>query len=314
MSDNDDFWNIALSEPLQEFGNKKQQQEEEENDESSSSSFDVSQSKAKLYRLPTTDITLKLQSLPSANGVWSPLGADAWYASAVLASLLLSRRDLCGGSNKKKSANNNNCVILELGSGAVGLSGLACAVALARSNTCKKGTVILTDNDPLVLNTLRANVEHNMERICSLSGNDGNNINNNNNNNNNIEILVRNLDWNDGYGDDTASSSSSSTTTTTTVDLVIGSELVYTVETANALCNLLEEMLLESPSIKIWIVQVTDRFGWMDIVVPRLESLQGVTVQSYAISSDIHDLACTMIPMGGTLDRHAYGAFCISKK
>jgi hypothetical protein len=40
-----------------------------------------------------TSTTLRLCPLPSPEGVWSPVGADAWYSSALLASLFLLSDD-----------------------------------------------------------------------------------------------------------------------------------------------------------------------------------------------------------------------------
>ena len=94
------------------------------------------------------------------------------------------------------------------------------------------------------------------------------------------------------------------------VVLVIGSKLVYTQETAEACVQLLLRLRNNHPAVEIWIVQVTDRLGWWDIVVPTLEN-NHVVVKSIPILLQHHEMASTMVPMGGTLDRHVYGAFCI---
>lgn len=287
--DNDDFWNIALSEESVKDAFFQSQDEDVDDKEEDHDSEEISAvAKFTKYHLPTTDVTLRLQSLPSTDGVWSPLGADAWYASALLASLLLTTTNIEDDNN-----DHDDCVVLELGSGAVGLSGLACAVALATQTkqSMTKAKVILTDNDATVLKALQRNVETNREAILALRDKE-------------VQVEVQHLDWKDGFHSLGSS-----------LDLVIGSELVYTKDTAVALCHLLEELLMDNNHrhLKICVVQVTDRFGWLDIVMPRLESIDGVTIRSESISSDIHDLACTMIPMGGTLDRHAYGAVWIQR-
>lgn len=240
------------------------------------------------YRLPTTDIVLNLESLAATDGIWSPLGADAWYASALLASMLLTNE--CSIWQTRNDL--GDFVVLELGSGAVGLSGLACAVALGRRKEGKaRCKVILTDNDLPVLEKLRSNVSRNEEAVLSISDQT-------------MEISVQHLDWNDGCDESLIAA----------VDLVLGSELVYTEETAIACCNLLESLLNTKCGMDIWIVQVTDRYGWLDIVVPRLESVKGVSILPVPISADAHKLASSMMPMGGAMDRYAYGAFCISNK
>ena len=287
--DNDDFWNIALSEESVKDASFQSQDEDVDDEEDYYDSKENSAvAKFTKYHLPTTDVTLRLQSLPSTDGVWSPLGADAWYASALLASLLLTTTTI-----EDDNKDNNDCVVLELGSGAVGLSGLACAVALANQmkKSMTKAKVILTDNDATVLKALQRNVETNREAILALCDT--------------VQVEVQHLDWKDGFHSLGSSP----------LDLVIGSELVYTKDTAIALCHLLEELLMDNnhQRLKICVVQVTDRFGWLDIVLPHLESIDGVIIRSESISSDIHDLACTMIPMGGTLDRHAYGAVWIQR-
>eukprot|EP00980_Cylindrotheca_fusiformis_P014862 scaffold4056_cov115-Cylindrotheca_fusiformis.AAC.6 len=237
------------------------------------------------YRLPSTNIELHLESLPAADGVWSPLGADAWYASALLASMLLTG-EIDIPQNQKRDS-----VLLELGSGAVGLAGLACAVVMGRkkgvASRCK---IILTDNIPSVLETLQSNVSRNQGALLLSSDFEQK-----------VEVEVQHFDWNDGCNMIGAA------------DFVFGSELVYTHETAMACCKVMEEFLNTYPNIRIWVIQITDRYGWLDIVVPQLESLKGVSVATVPIPSDVHDLASTMIARGRTLDREAYGAFFISK-
>ena len=117
------------------------------------------------YKLPTTNNTkstlvLELQSLPENDGILSQVGADAWYSSAILASMMLYQQQpqqqpppteeeednddddpslvssvltkllLLDCDDNNNTIINSTLNILELGSGAVGLSGLACYVAL----------------------------------------------------------------------------------------------------------------------------------------------------------------------------------------
>jgi len=94
------------------------------------------------------------------------------------------------------------------------------------------------------------------------------------------------------------------------VVLVVGSELVYTEETGKACVHLMIRLLQHYPELEIWIVQVADRYGWWDIVVPTLQ-LNDICVDSIPMAPEIHNVAMRMVPMGGALDRHAYQAFCI---
>jgi hypothetical protein len=290
----DEFWEIAM--------------EQQERVESSDDDDDNTEPSRRMrYKLPkhtntnTTTTTLELQPLAAKDGIWIPLGADAWYASALLATMffqyqqddkaessIILTTSLLASNGRRSSP----IKILEIGSGAVGLSGLACAAALRTNDDIQMPwTLTMTDNDPAVLRQLKDNVQHNLPK---LDLNDTNN-----------KIHVESLDWNDD------NVSTSHTTITRDVDLVIGSELVYSDETATACTKLLLRLLRDNPDIRIWIVQVIDRWGWLDIVLPALEA-QGATVTSVPISFQVHEMACTMIPMGGTLDRHAYGAFSIS--
>ncbi|KAL3934143.1 MAG: hypothetical protein SGBAC_010074 [Bacillariaceae sp.] len=301
--EDDDFWKIALEEEPASNREKNGVWDDDDDDDdgNESDSGAIDGFKPVAYRLPTTNVTLHLESLPAADGVWSPLGADAWYASAILASMVLT-------NNVPKILLPSTKTVLELGSGAVGLSGLACAVAMMMTSFprqeeenmdgSRSRRIILTDNDPPVLEKLKWNTKRNQDAILAASTS-SKPID--------LDIKVQHLDWNEKCDESFRNS----------IDLVIGSELVYTQETGEACSRMLEELLLNNSSssssnnnnnnnIDIWVVQVTDRYGWLDVVVPHLESLKGISVDSVPISSDTHALAATMIPMGGTLDRHAY--------
>lgn len=291
QEEDDDFWKIALEEePTSNREKNGVWDDDDDDDESDSDAIDGMRPVA--YRLPITNVTLHLESLPAADGVWSPLGADAWYASALLASMVLT-------NNVPKILLPSTKTVLELGSGAVGLSGLACAVAMMMTRTEEENMdgrrhrrIILTDNDPPVLEKLKWNTQRNQDAILAASTS-SKPID--------LDIQVQHLEWNENCDESFRNS----------IDLVIGSELVYTHETGEACSRMLEELLTNNNNIDIWVVQVTDRYGWLDIVVPHLECLKEVSVDSVPISNDTHALAATMIPMGGTLDRHAYGAFHI---
>jgi predicted nicotinamide N-methyase len=271
-NDLDGFWQIAL-----DSTSERRWRDENDSDEDG----DEDSARISRYLLPTTSITLQAQPLPATDGIWSPVGAVAWYSSALLATILLEEDEEIGSLFPKHC---RKPVILELGSGAVALSGLACAIALGRH--FEQATIILTDNDPPVLDQLKVNVDRNQQHFPK-----------------HVDIQVQSLDWND---------SDSLDSSVLSLDLVIGSELVYTQETATACMDLLVHLLERHPKLKIVIVQVTDRFGWNEIMVPRLESV-GARISQLSLSSETHEVASTMIQYGDTLDVSAYGAFVIEQ-
>jgi hypothetical protein len=121
------------------------------NEDDSDKDGDEDSARINFYRLPTTNITLQVlhlqtQPFPATDGIWSPVGAAAWYSSALLATILLVEDDETGSIFPKHCSRP---VILELGSGAVPLSGSACAIALGRH--FEQATVLLADNNPPVL-------------------------------------------------------------------------------------------------------------------------------------------------------------------
>ena len=279
--DNDEFWSIAMEACSSPF--MLDSDDDYDDDDSQ---------RVVRYPLPNTQIILELQPLAATEGIWSPLGADAWYASALLTSLLLleTKGDNNDSISSMFQSDFDDCVVLELGSGAVGLSGLACAAALAKRPSAS-WKLVLTDNDPPVLDQLRRNVEKNRPKLIPLNDNDAFH-----------QIVVEHLDWNDDCDIDSR------------IRLVIGSELVYTEETALACTKMLLRVLQNNTKVHIWIVQVRERFGWTEICIPKLESHSNILVRSIPIPLEIHDTASSMISMGGTLDRHAYGCYCICKK
>lgn len=318
----DDFWQVALMPRDNEdmLPDWKLYGVDEDDDDVVAKPF--------RYILPTRNlqsqsakIDLVLYPLPAMDGVWSPVGADAWYASALLSSLLmlqvqddtpkpqiterkLSQNPLSSILLKWSNHPRQRPIVLELGSGAVGLSGLVCAHALQEEHyrvAAPKDDlvpniswkVIMTDNDTEVLDQLRKNVDCHR----GLFQRDI------------VSLHVEYLDWGNEKGQECILD-----TEQEEVSLVIGSELVYTRETAQACLRLLLELLERYPRVHIWIVQVTDRFGWQEIVLPALEATGTTAVDQMPLPSDIHDKARTMIPIGGTLDRHAYGNYWIRNK
>lgn len=323
ISEEDPFWQIALNEEFylsRGVALHDRGEDDDDLDGQEGRRDTKNQGKITRYHLPSTPLVLELAPLPADDGVWAPVGADAWYSSALLASMILSggevRNDSFSILPRRTSTSpifrERPFRVLELGSGAVGLSGLACAAALSLlPDQFPLWTVCMTDNQPDVLDQLRANVKANLSRLVLDSGHGAN------------TIVVEPLDWSDDEDDDKQCDSrdipdcpdqrfDECRASMYAADLVIGSELVYTSETGTALVKLLLRLLRRNPSIRIFVVQVVDRYGWSEIVIPALESAEGVHVQSVPISWNVHDMAGSLIQMGGTLDRHAYGAFCIS--
>ena len=288
------------------------------------------QGKITKYQLPNSSVSLELAPIATEDGIWAPVGADAWYASALLTVLIMrevslrkedtdededrifNKRIVATSSNR----NSNNIRVLELGSGAVGLSGIAFAAALAQQETrfpC--WTVTLTDNDKTLLKQLEENVLSNMSSIIPSSDN---------NVSENRSIQVKQLDWDDdddsyfvSSDDDDDDEFESNNKGVLSVDVVIGSELAYTEETANALVKIILKLLGRNPNVQIWIVQVTDRYGWSEIVIPVLESQKNnhIKIEKIPLTCDVHEQASKMIQMGGVGgmgDRFAFGAVCIS--
>ena len=127
-----------------------------------------------------------------------------------------------------------------------------------------------------------------------------------------LSILVESLDWNDDVDNLIGNID---------IDLVIGSELVYSDITANALLKLLKRLLSQNPNIQIWIVQVIDRYGWLDIVLPGLLTMEeescdkndddddgGNTESSNAITTTkrSNKIKVTSIPIPIEIIRHNY--------
>ncbi|KAG7368142.1 lysine methyltransferase [Nitzschia inconspicua] len=302
IDDADSFWDIALMQYPEE------KLEDDGDHDCTINDSEQQGGKVTLYRLPNTSITLELAQLPQEEGVWSPVGCDAWYASALLSCLVLQEAEKAMMSDEFPSGGRCGIFppvhdtsrpfqVLELGSGAKALSGLAAAVALSRlSNRFPSWTVTLTDNQLEVLHQMERNVAANQSKIISAEAS-------------RIiqRINVDYLDWGTNFDEIDPEKQC-----ILNADVVLGSELVYTEETASALIKILLTLLKRNSGVSIWIVQVTDRHGWSEIVLPTLESHPGVIVDTVPLTRELHDTARTLVPMGGALDQYAFGAVKIS--
>jgi predicted nicotinamide N-methyase len=282
-NEQDEFWKVALY--------SRDIFVQSDSDDEGEGDCNVAGNKVSSYELilPERKVSLKLSPLPLTDGIWSPLGANVWYASALLAAMLLQPESRIQKHLDKASDQNISC--LELGSGAVGLSAMALGLMLSQRQGMHR--VCLTDNVAHVLKQLKGNVETNVARIQSEHQQ--------------IALptfSVQMLDWNEGYSSDAFEK----------LHLVVGSELVYTKETAEACASVVRSLLREHPDLLILIVQVTDRDGWNNILLPTLRLDPNTLVEETPTDASLHETASQMIRQGGALDRFDFGACYISRK
>lgn len=242
-------------------------------------------------------VTLKLHSLPTWADSFSPLGADPWYGSALLASLFLCdcRTDI-GSINSvqqhiRSFTRKVPLRVIELGSGAVGLSAFAAALFILRHRAdCESllegiiDEVVLSDNDPEVLEQLKNNT-----KVASAAFDERATVESLKNRVPNMRVHT--LDW----GDD------SHEIDLAPFHLAIGAELVYTLSTAVACVKVVEKLLFCNRDILIVIVQVGNREGWRDTFLPKLEAI-GAFVVTEELPIEIHQQATKYVEQGGTLN------------
>jgi hypothetical protein len=90
---------------------------------------------------------------------------------------------------------------------------------------------------------------------------------------------------------------------------------VYTHDTARACSKIVLALLRDNPDALVFILQVTDRDGWSNVFLPSIRRNDDLVVIEESIqNSDLHDLAASLIPQGGVLDRFAFGACYIFNK
>jgi len=289
-------------------------------------------------------ISFKLVPLPllTEDFQQTPIGARGWYASALLSAMMLISN--CSGSrvtknntdvvddneckyecdsvpkgidllredlkracaNEKKYNSNANNILLELGSGAIGLTGMTMAWIAAqyrldthnqqqpqhqKRQTYLKNKVVLTDYDCDCLAQLERNaigVRQKLREYFYLST--GENINNMNNGYNRVdistdivpEIDVLRLDWNEHdqyqfpilpYSNSTSEQELKNNNlkgNRNNISFVSGAALVYT--EATAVCaDQVSKILQLHPDCVIWVVQ-WPRNGWFDVFRQQLLS------------------------------------------
>jgi hypothetical protein len=299
MSGEDAFWRIALEDHSTHTTGFDNNGYADSDDDALIESSAISTATFTLVSGQCESITLQLSSLRCQDGVWSPVGANAWFSSALLTELLLDPCKQIEQSYAKIKTNvEKPFIVVELGSGAVGLPGIALGWMLSHRGRCK---VVLTDNDALCLKQLHSNVLQCNDLFQKTRGVDFGNL-----------IAVQALDWGEGIEKILVNEAGYPYT----VDLVVGSELVYTPITANALFTVIQSIFQVSSDALVVIVQVTDREGWRNIFLPRLltQSQTPLRVQEKTIPWHVHERANKLFPFGGALDRFDFGVCFISKR
>ena len=345
--DEDEFWQVALEQEDKGFIVGRSDSEDDMTIHSDDNErFESHHARAITYKIPwksaatqdgdaastTAILPLKLSPLPNADGIWSPLGAQAWHASSLLVayalqSTILKSKDDDGQQGEHLTISllskhieswfaaahheHETFTALELGRGAVGLAGIVMGLILAQyasssgddDNTQDRKhqlhmapRVILTDNDTKVVKNLQQNVDKTLSGLLA-------------NNDSSVpmpllpDLQVQHLDW-----DQYQTSDLLQNTKAHSLQLIFGSELVYTGETAKACANIVLELLRANPDALVFILQVTDRDGWTNVFLPTLYQCDHLkAVEETMEHSELHQLAATIIPPGGTLDRFAFG-------
>jgi len=236
------------------------------------------------------------------------------------------REDLkraCAGTNTSKSNNNN--VFLELGSGTIGLAGMAMAwiVAQHERNTKKKqdssnsrNKVVMTDYDHECLEQLERNavgVRRTFREYFSVIACKDDDVADKDNISNRIipDIDVEHLDWNE-YDQDQSPVLPENTNIDddihhNSISFACGAALVYTEDTA-ACVDQVAKILRLHPKSVVWVVQ-WPRGGWFNIfqqelLSPRYKSEDlKIDVQKFGPSSspdmfstEVQQLAQKLMP------------------
>jgi hypothetical protein len=268
--------------------------------------------------------------LPNNEGIWSPLGAQAWYGSAILASMFvhqLQAKELYTSSPPEPwqtMLTPPDCPTitqtwLELGSGAVGLPSWAAALCLTLQSSslsppASTGTLppttasslprhrlILTDNEISVLQQLERNIQYNLHQQRHTLDNASSSL---------LvlpEIAVHLLDWND-------CTPFLQQQNKRPVQIIFGSELVYTPATGQTCAHCILHLLTCFPHAHVVLVQLTDRDGWYsDFHTTVQASKLNIHVKEYPVPWDIDDMARRLVPLGGSLDRFDFAICCISR-
>ena len=253
----------------------------------------------------TASLTLDLIPLPllTEQGDQTPIGARGWYSSAVLSSMLLSGHKVLTRDIMQSSTSKTNRIMIELGSGTLGLCGMTLAWVVAQQQQAQSAAgdndasqttstppshttrVVLTDYDADVLQQLEINSKDADKRLQQYFGNASHNM---------PKIEAAKLDWNE-Y--DKAQQLLDCDDNPSEVTFVCGAALVYCDETANCSYQI-NKILQQSPNAAIWIVQ-WPRKGWFSVLQQQLVNKFRLKVEKFAIDEihpSIHSLARQFMP------------------
>ena len=87
------------------------------------------------------------------------------------------------------------------------------------------------------------------------------------------------------------------------LQLVIGSELVYNVQTARSCAKTIIQFLQANPNVLVIIVNNTNREGWDTTFLPTIYKTLGIRYVLEALkNSHLHNVASNFIRPGGTLN------------
>jgi hypothetical protein len=302
--------------------------------------------------LPSSSNMMHTHNNNNNDTVTHILGANVWFGSAILSAMfqqltIVPVNKECTQENVIQSHlnrfhNNATINVLELGSGAVGLTGIVVGLSISgyiemidvqnqndtdcytRKKQQKKCRMILTDHDPNVIQQLQCNIQSTIVQLQNQFPS------------HTIlpEFIVQDLDWNDDTFVLNANNVETSSDCTSSnighhknieqqqqqcLQLVVGAELVYNNETADACIHIVLQLLQKHFNVLIVLVQLSDRDGWNTIFIPTLLKYQQqaagrqqsslspktsicIKIESSIIQPDIYDLACQLVPPGGTLN------------
>ena len=257
---------------------------------------------------PSSDLILDLIPLPllTEEGEQTPIGARGWYSSAVLSAMLLSghetlHKDLqlfqTGTQNKR-----NKNMMIELGSGALGLGGMTLAWVMAQQKCGPSTKIVMTDYDQDCLKQLEINVEGTRQRLKDYYGGNTEKL---------PEIEAAHLDWNEFQQQQPLlmqtsdeRDSQDSNDSLYSVSFICGAALVYTEATA-ACADQVAKILRMHPQAVVWVVQ-WPRNGWFQVFQMQLQQKHHCKIQKFVPARDIHphihQLAQTLMPPQICLD------------
>jgi len=207
------------------------------------------------------------------------------------------RSELC--PLQQRLTQKGNITALELGSGAIGIAGLSMAWQLAQQT--KGGNdhrIILSDRDDALLRQLKNNISNNLHILQGAEDNHASTV----------ECQVISLDW----AQPPTAVDWDLLLVGRRLDIIFGSELVYTRETAAACRDCILDLTERFPLSLVCIVQIVDRDGWQNIFLPGLRNA-GLFVAEEAVDVDCDTAANLMMKRGGSLDRFDFGICYVSR-